>query len=172
MFVGFIAIIVVLLIIVAAMSTGSTSGSGGVDQTQATKVLSEFSGLSQSFDFFKTTTTYSNYEGITVDKLVDNGIVNTADVVEIDPDGVAASGDEFNAIASKALAGVTYTVAAGTTDAEMDITLSIDEATVSESAAKAVVSTFSSKLGSTLTVVASDTASSPAGEDTLVITVK
>jgi len=176
MFVGFIAIIVVLLIIVAAMSTGSTSGSGGVDQTQATKVLSEFSGLTQSFDFYKTTTTLSDYEGISVPNLVKNGIVNTADTADAGNDGLAGTTDDVTPavnndfIVSKALDGVTYTVAPDANTNAKKVTTVTIAGLVSDSAADAIASTLTSKLASSATVVSDglhDNANGKAGTITI-----
>lgn len=88
MLVGFIAVIVILLVIVGLMSAGGTSGSGGVDQTKATKVLSEISAIAQSSSFYKTTTAESNYEGMDVNALIDAGIIDPINVITfLDADG-------------------------------------------------------------------------------------
>jgi len=152
MLVGFIAVIVILLVIVGLMSAGGTSGSGGVDQTKATKVVSEISALAQSAGFFKTTTTQSNYEGMNVAALIDAGIIDSADAIVfvdadgstgltiVDKDDVDMIGEavEEDAIAvedaqyvkSKAVAGVYYNVAVDAADATnntMIIELDIDQ---------------------------------------------
>jgi len=121
MFVGFIAVVVILLIIVGLMSTGATSGSGGVDQTKATKAISEISALAQSTGFFKTTTDNSNYEGLTVDTLENNGIISKADTVAISAgdyniealqDNSASISDGDKVVVSKAVPGLVYKVVA------------------------------------------------------------
>jgi len=113
MFVGFIAVVVILLIIVGLMSTGATSGSGGVDQTKATKAISEISALAQSTGFYKTTVDTTNYAGLTVQKLIDNGIVSVNDTVtataadyDLDAKTTIADGDKV--VASKAVPGLVY----------------------------------------------------------------
>ena len=106
MFVGFIAVIVILLVIVGLMSTGATNGSGGVDQTKATKALSEVSALAQSVGFYKTTTTDSDYTGLTVQSLIDSGIVATADVVQVDTTSVATFDNDIDATDQSATANV------------------------------------------------------------------
>jgi len=149
MLVGFIAVIVILLVIVGLMSAGGTSGSGGVDQTKATKVVSEISALAQSSGFFKTTTAQSNFEGMNISGLVDAGIVDVTDVVHfldddaavvalgtlVDPTGVDLIGEatEEAAIAtedalyvkSKAVGGVYYGIAVDSSDATNN-TMQID----------------------------------------------
>jgi len=139
MLVGFIAVIVILLVIVGLMSAGGTSGSGGVDQTKATKVVSEISALAQSAGFFKTTTKNSNFEGMSVSALIDAGIIDSNDVIVfvdadgstgltiVDPATVDMIGEavEEGAIAvedaeyvkSKAVSGVYYNVAVDAADA-------------------------------------------------------
>jgi len=139
MLVGFIAVIVILLVIVGLMSAGGTSGSGGVDQTKATKVVSEISALAQSSGFFKTTTAQSNFEGMDVAALMDAGIVDSNDVITfLDADGssgvtivdpttvdLIGEGTEEATIAtedalyvkSKAVSGVYYDVAVDPADA-------------------------------------------------------
>jgi len=138
MLVGFIAVIVILLVIVGLMSAGGTSGSGGVDQTKATKVVSEISALAQSAGFYKTTTAQSNYEGMNVPALIDAGIIDKADaIVFVDADGstgltivdpatvdMIGEGVEEDVIAvedkeyvkSKAVGGVYYNVAVDAAD--------------------------------------------------------
>jgi hypothetical protein len=130
MFVGFIAVVVILLVIVGLMSSGSTSGSGGVDQTKATKVLTEISALAQSAGFYQTTTADSDYAGMNLASLQTAGIVATDDVVAvaggdaddpasgtvngflIDDTGAdtaeAAIGDGVELVKSKAVKGLYY----------------------------------------------------------------
>lgn len=152
MLVGFIAVIVILLVIVGLMSAGGTSGSGGVDQTKATKVVSEISAIAQSSGFFKTTTAESNFEGLNVGLLIDSGIVDSLDVVTFfdadastgltieDPASLTLIGEatEEAAIAtedalyvkSKAVSGVYYNVtvdAADSTNNTMVIDVIINE---------------------------------------------
>lgn len=110
MFVGFIAVVVILLVIVGLMSSGATSGSGGVDQTKATKVLGELSGLAQSAGFYKTTTVGSNYAGLTVGQLVANGIVSVDDTIKVDGTPATGAGDAAH-IVSKSVPELVYTVA-------------------------------------------------------------
>lgn len=138
MLIGFIAVIVILLVIVGLMSAGGTSGSGGVDQTKATKVVSEISALAQSAGFYKTTTTNSNFEGMSVASLVDAGILDPQDIVvfkdadassgyTISPDGPdmigeAIESDKINLedvpyVASKAVDGLFFNIAVDPTDA-------------------------------------------------------
>ena len=81
MFTGFIAVIVVILIIAGIMASGTTSASGGVDQTKASKVVSEISALAQGVGFYKTTTDANDYTGISVDALKTAGIVSENDVI-------------------------------------------------------------------------------------------
>jgi len=124
MFVGFIAVVVILLIIVGLMSTGATSGSGGVDQTKATKAISEISALAQSVGFYKTTVDTSNYKDMTVQALVDAGIVPSASTdnivaadftIENKADGTTASiADGEKIVVSKAVPGVVYKVVTDT----------------------------------------------------------
>ena len=129
MFIGFIAIIVALLIIVAVMSTGSTSGSGGIDQTKATKMVSEISALQQAAGFYKTTTANNDYgtaatgDQISVVNLQNAGIIASADIVVTSADGVAGAYAGIqdldqaaivagsSLIASKAVPGLFYSVA-------------------------------------------------------------
>lgn len=116
MFVGFIAVVVILLVIVGIMSSGATSGSGGVDQTKATKVLGEISGLAQSAGFYKTTVATSNYAGMDLPKLVDAGIVSLVDTVTAA--GVpAANSYESALVISKAANEIVYTINADTNNA-------------------------------------------------------
>lgn len=152
MLVGFIAVIVILLVIVGLMSAGGTSGSGGVDQTKATKVVSEISALAQSAGFYKTTTKNSNFEGMNVAALIDAGIIDSADaIVFVDADGstgltvvdpttvdmigeaieedkIATEDAEY--VKSKAVSGVYYNVAvdgADTTNNTMVVGVDIDQ---------------------------------------------
>ena len=130
MFVGFIAVVVILLVIVGLMSSGGTNGSGGVDQTKATKALSEISALVQSTGFYKTTTTDSDYAGVTVAELIAAGIVSTSDIREVGTDvngygsiPTASVADQAGTvladgtlvILSRSVNGLFYEVVAGTT---------------------------------------------------------
>jgi hypothetical protein len=110
MLVGFIAIIVILLVIIGVMSTGATSGSGGVDQTKATKLVSELSGIAQSVGFFKTTTTNGDYDGITLDKVATAGIVELESMGSGYKDAAGVEVADANYIKSNAVNGVFYNV--------------------------------------------------------------
>lgn len=65
MLIGFIVVIVMILVIVGLMATGNSGGGTGVNQTRATKVVTEIGTLAQSLSFFKTTTGSGNFEGFT-----------------------------------------------------------------------------------------------------------
>jgi len=122
MFVGFIAVVAILLIIVGLMSIGATSGSGGVDQTKATKAISEISALAQSTAFYKVTVDSTDYNGLTVQKLVDSGIIAAVDTADITADDYTIEdrkgGDGSNLsildgekiVLSKAVPGVVYKI--------------------------------------------------------------
>jgi len=119
MFIGFIAVIVILLIIVAVMSTGVTTGSGGVDQTKAAKVVTELGTLAQSIGFYKTITTNSDYEGVSVDELSNAGIVASEDIVDVVTlnnvkDDAGNDITTGNIITSKAIKGLYYDVTPAT----------------------------------------------------------
>lgn len=137
MFVGFIAVVVILLVIVGLMSSGATNGSGGVDQTKATKALSEISALVQSTGFFKTTTANSDYVGLNgVSDLVSAGIVASADTYTVVAgDNVKVDGTQVAAakvlVKSKAVSGLYYDVVKnGTSDASFDLTIAVDSDSV------------------------------------------
>jgi hypothetical protein len=132
MFVGFIAVVVILLVIVGLMSSGATNGSGGVDQTKATKALSEISALAQSTGFYKTTTAGSDYTGLTTQGLIDAGIVASADIyTTVAADNVKVNGVQVVAatkmVKSKAVTGLYYgAVVNGTSVANFDLTVACD----------------------------------------------
>lgn len=134
MFVGFIAVVVILLVIVGLMSSGATNGSGGVDQTKATKALSEVSALVQSTGFYKTTTSDSNYAGLTVDTLASNGIVASIDLVPSTVDFIGNGGAMtagVNVVKSKAVDGLYYNITVGDTSAAMKIDIVADSTKIS-----------------------------------------
>lgn len=114
MFTGFIAVIVVILIIAGIMATGTTSASGGVDQTKASKAVSEISALTQGIGFYKTTTDANDYTGISVQALQDAGIVDGNDVYALAADGEYVYDDDTNVTAgtkvikSRAVDGLAY----------------------------------------------------------------
>jgi len=132
MFVGFIAVVVILLVIVGLMSSGATNGSGGVDQTKATKALSEISALAQSTGFYKTTTASSDYTGLSVQALIDAGIVASADIYTvIAADNVKVDAVQVTAatklVKSKAVTGLYYNVVVnGTASSQFDLTIAAD----------------------------------------------
>ena len=158
MFVGFIAVVVILLVIVGLMSSGSTSGSGGVDQTKATKVLTEVSALVQSAGFFQTTTTNSDYDGITVGTLETAGIIATADIADVSAlttlsltpaaDGTTDAADlgETAVVASKSVKGLYYNLqaaSAGTSTFVLNTIVDTAELTAGDSLSKALESSYS-----------------------------
>jgi hypothetical protein len=111
MFVGFIAVVVILLVIVGLMSSGATSGSGGVDQTKATKMLGEISGLAQAAGFYKTTNANSNYANMTIPLLISNGIVAVEDTLQADGSAsTALTASTATHIRSKSVPEVAYTL--------------------------------------------------------------
>lgn len=116
MFTGFIAVIVVILIIAGIMATGTTSASGGVDQTKASKAVSEISSLTQGIGFYKTTTDANDYAGISVQALQDSGIVSANDVYTTVNAGEYVYDDGANVdanvsvIKSRAVDGLAYQV--------------------------------------------------------------
>lgn len=124
MFVGFIAVVVILLVIVGLMSSGATNGSGGVDQTKATKALSEVSALAQSTGFYKTTTAGSDYVGLAgVQQLIDAGIVATGDTVLATATMTGSVLGE-RVVKSKAVPGVYYKIAVNATNTNtFDVTI-------------------------------------------------
>ena len=132
MFVGFIAVVVILLVIVGLMSSGATNGSGGVDQTKATKALSEISALAQSTGFYKTTTAGSDYAALSTQGLIDAGIVASADIyTTVAADNVKVNGVQVVAatklVKSKAVTGLYYAaVVNGTSVANFDLTVACD----------------------------------------------
>ena len=132
MFVGFIAVVVILLVIVGLMSSGATNGSGGVDQTKATKALSEISALAQSTGFYKTTTAGSDYAGLSTQGLIDAGIVASADIYTvIAGDNVKVDGAQVavgtKMVKSKAVTGLFYgAVVNGTAVSKFDLTIAAE----------------------------------------------
>lgn len=149
MFVGFIAVVVILLVIVGLMSSGATNGSGGVDQTKATKALSEVSALVQSTGFYKTTTAMSNYAGLTVDTLVTNGIVASTDIVAAnattkDDAGVVVVG---NVVKSKAVDGLFYKISEGANTAQMKMEVVVDSAKISATVQAGLAKALDSSYG-------------------------
>lgn len=132
MFVGFIAVVVILLVIVGLMSSGATNGSGGVDQTKATKALSEVSALAQSTGFYKTTTAGSDYLGLTgVQQLIDAGIVATGDTVAATATMTGATLAE-KVVKSKAVPGVYYKINVNATKlSTFDVTVVPDTTLIS-----------------------------------------
>lgn len=153
MFVGFIAVVVILLVIVGLMSSGATNGSGGVDQTKATKALSEMSALAQSAGFFKTTTTNSDYTGMSTDALVTGGIVASADTATSTATMVGDAGlvgANHTVIKSKAVSGLYYTVDVdGQSVNNFDLNVIVDPAVVTSGSglAKALEQSFTTKFG-------------------------
>lgn len=136
MLVGFIAVVVILLVIIGIMATSSTSGSGGVDQTKATKLVSEISGLSQSMGFYKTTTANGDYAGLDVKSAINAGIVDINDTDASD----SQNPDDATLIKSKALTGVTYTLATSADPLKFDLGVAVeaDKIPVDSSLAKAM----------------------------------
>ncbi len=177
MFVGFIAVVVILLVVVGLMSTGATNGSGGVDQTKATKALSEISALVQSAGFYKTTTANSNYDGITVVGLYDAGIVAAGDLVEDDASNTNANAvdtdlslviDDLGAtpidtdilIKSKAVQGLFYEIAAGDTVNDFTFNVMADTAALTPGLKKALEANYSKFDDSAVTAATNTTAES------------
>jgi len=133
MFVGFIAVIVILLIIVGVMSTSAGKASGGVEQTKVTKVVSEISELAQSIGFYKSLTTDGSYTGISIDKLIDQGIIKASNVITVATgDGTidipgedklnsnnAAGNNPDKLIKSKIYPGIYYTITEGANTSEI-----------------------------------------------------
>jgi hypothetical protein len=157
MFVGFIAVVVILLVIVGLMSSGATNGSGGVDQTKATKALSEMSALAQSAGFFKTTTTNSDYTGMSTDALVTGGIVASADTATSTATMVGDAGlvgANHTVIKSKAVSGLYYTVDADSNVNKFDLNVIVDPALVGSGSglAKALEQSFTTKFGTSAAV--------------------
>jgi hypothetical protein len=115
MLVGFIAVIVILLVIIGVMSTGATSGSGGVDQTKATKLISEISGIAQSVGFYKTLTKNGDYKDMNTTKLAEAGIVEL-DKADANPKkhsetvGSITPAGSAKYVKSKAIEGVYYDI--------------------------------------------------------------
>ena len=71
MLIGFIVVIVMILVIVGLMATGNSGGGTGVNQTKATKVVTEIGTLAQSVSFYKTTTAAGDLAGLTSQKAID-----------------------------------------------------------------------------------------------------
>ena len=71
MLIGFIVVIVMILVIVGLMATGNSGGGTGVNQTKATKVVTEIGTLAQSVSFYKTTTAAGDLAGLTSKKAID-----------------------------------------------------------------------------------------------------
>ena len=116
----FIAVIVVILIIVGIMATGSSSGSGGINQTKATKVLSEISGLVQSVGFYKATTTAGDYENLSMTTADNAGVLPATTTVTtgadyngpaaVDGSGDLTLADGATVIPSGSLSDLVFTV--------------------------------------------------------------
>lgn len=90
MLIGFIAVVVVLLIIVGIMSSTTSTGSGGVDQTRATKAMAELSGLVQNISFIKTTNEGNYPTDTSVAALLTEGVISADAVETIDVTAVGA----------------------------------------------------------------------------------
>lgn len=170
MFVGFIAVVVILLVVVGLMSTGATNGSGGVDQTKATKVISEISALVQSTGFYKTTNATSSYSGVTVANLVAAGIVDSADTVTTTAAGTAGAFTTITTddgttqaliptttqvIVSKSVPGVYYVIGAGASTNQFKIQVAADATTLSSTLKSALQTNYSKLAGSAAVAPAS-----------------
>jgi len=117
MLIGFIVVIVMILVIVGLMATGNSGGGTGVNQTKATKVVTEIGTLAQSLSFFKTTTADGSFDGFTHASgyaLLD-GYDETAAVVSeatftanLNGDGDATDTDVGKAVISQAVSTVNY----------------------------------------------------------------
>lgn len=153
MLIGFIVVIVMILVIVGLMATGNSGGGTGVNQTKATKVVTEIGTLAQSISFFKTTTTAGDYVGLDSAKaiaLLDGYTTVTVDETAIGQD-VEGNGDTTNAavdaIVSQAESTLNYTFSVNSADTkELDIHVVLTGS--DKNLNQAIGETISSKLAS------------------------
>ena len=173
MFVGFIAVIVILLVIVGLMSSGATNGSGGVDQTKATKALSEVSALVQSTGYYKTTSASSDYSSISMSALTASGIISTNDTVTAGATYVGDAGTYAGTetvIKSKAVAGLYYNISAGSgtlSNSTFKIDVVVDPAVIASGSSLA--SAIESSMGKLTATAAKNSTASAITVDTVSI---
>ena len=126
MLIGFIVVIVMILVIVGLMATGNSGGGTGVNQTKATKVVTEIGTLAQSLSFFKTTTTAGDFSGFTHDAgvaLLDGytatasiaeGTLGTTGGVDVNGNGSIDGTAIANGVVSQAVSSLSYVFSTNT----------------------------------------------------------
>jgi len=158
MLIGFIVVIVMILVIVGLMATGNSGGGTGVNQTKATKVVSEIGTIAQSLSFYKTTTNAGNYAGFNQaaakNLLQPAGYDFTDTTTTVDDDwntSTARVAVAAGLAKSQAVPSVRYFFSTDSTNSKLNIDL---ELTGTDAALnQAVGSTVSSKLnGGNMTV--------------------
>ena len=173
MLIGFIVVIVMILVIVGLMATGNSGGGTGVNQTKATKVVTEIGTLAQSLAFYKTTTNTGDYTGFnqaSAISLLSGYASNGTATVDNDGDPSTAAASETNCIVSQAVPTVMYYFSTNSTSDKLNIDVGL---TGSDSALNtALGTTIVSKLtggNSVVTAEQNTTGTWAAGDNALVV---
>jgi hypothetical protein len=179
MLIGFIVVIVMILVIVGLMATGNTGGGTGINQTKATKVVTEIGTIAQSLSFFKTTTAAGDMSGFThadgvalLDGYSADGVTVADDINYTSDDTVAG-----NVIASNVVDGVeTEPLSADMTDAvksqavpNLLYAFAMDANNTNRFVIDVVLGTTAAPLDSTLADVLGDTISSKLNAGNMIV---
>jgi len=193
MLIGFIVVIVMILVIVGLMATGNSGGGTGVNQTKATKVVTEIGTLAQSLAFYKTTTSAGDYLGFNETKAVSllGGYASNASIVEstlnnstaaaggfdVDGDGATTS-TIANGLVSQAVPTLSYVFSTNSTSDSLVISVILGGTDLALD--KAIGATVASKLNGGNMLVDATSGVAPAvapatkyiPKDVLVVTTK
>lgn len=123
MLIGFILTIIVVLVVIVLMSTGTLDGVIGSEHTKSSKVMTEIASISHSTQIYKSITKDRDYKDLSLDKLVQLGIIKQSDLIkststmfylnesDFNSSNLTKLKDgEINVVASKALPGVYFNI--------------------------------------------------------------